>query len=105
MGTVRESGNNFRISNAANLFRCNSSCNAHFTDNKSKIFFLVFWRKIFWNFVNAVRDWKILKLLNYCLQLSVNQTLLYYNIIIFNIISSSRFRFLASFLEPFFDSL
>lgn len=84
-----KSGNNLTFRISSKIPDTTRSCNPHFTSNKR---ILIFWRQVFWNFVNAVRAWKLM-----------NYRLLYYWIIFdislsYFLFSVSRFLF---FLEPF----
>lgn len=52
-----KSGNNLTFRISSKIPDTTRSCNPHFTSNKR---ILIFWRQVFWNFVNAVRDWKLM---------------------------------------------
>lgn len=52
-----KSGNNLTFRISSKIPDTTRSCNPHFTSNKR---ILIFWRQVFWNFVNAVRAWKLM---------------------------------------------
>lgn len=77
-----KSGNNLTFRISSKIPDTTRSCNPHFTSNKR---ILIFWRQVFWNFVNAVRAWKLM-----------NYRLLYYWIIFDISLSYFYFQLLAS---------